>query len=59
MLPTPRGYHTAVLHDSRIFVIGGYDGQHVYDDVHVLDLGALAFLPAVTNFEVGDGDIDE
>ena len=24
--PTGRGYHGAVLHDSRVFVIGGFDG---------------------------------
>ncbi len=24
--PSGRGYHTAVLHDSRLFVIGGFDG---------------------------------
>lgn len=26
MPPTGRGYHGAVLHDSRLFVIGGFDG---------------------------------
>lgn len=32
MPPTGRGYHGAVLHDSRLFVIGGFDGfvPHVH-----------------------------
>lgn len=30
----PRGYHTAVLHDSRIYVLGGYDGKEGLDDVY-------------------------
>jgi hypothetical protein len=24
--PTGRGYHYAVLYDSRLFIIGGFDG---------------------------------
>lgn len=30
MPPTGRGYHGAVLHDSRLFVIGGFDGFVTY-----------------------------
>lgn len=30
MPPTGRGYHGAVLHDSRLFVIGGFDGFVAY-----------------------------
>jgi len=37
--PSPRGYHSSVCTDSRLFIIGGYDGQTVYSDTHVLDLG--------------------
>jgi len=37
--PSPRGYQTALLYDSRIFVFGGYDGKRCYGDTHVLDLG--------------------
>ncbi|ORY06576.1 galactose oxidase [Basidiobolus meristosporus CBS 931.73] len=51
--PTGRGYHTAVLYDSRLFVYGGYDGKKVYDEVYILDLSACAYLPQVTNFELG------
>lgn len=29
--PSGRGYHGAVLHDSRLFVIGGFDGyDHLF-----------------------------
>ncbi|ORX94444.1 galactose oxidase [Basidiobolus meristosporus CBS 931.73] len=51
--PTGRGYHTAVLYDSRLFVYGGYDGHRVFDEVYILDLSACAYLPQVTNFELG------
>lgn len=47
-----RGYHTAVLHDSRIYVLGGYDGKDVFDDVHILELSACAYLPQITNFDI-------
>ena len=26
MPPSGRGYHCAVLYDSRLFIIGGFDG---------------------------------
>ncbi|KAG9298161.1 hypothetical protein G9A89_000038 [Geosiphon pyriformis] len=50
--PSGRGYHTTVLHDSRLFVFGGYDGHTVFDDVFVLDLSACAYLPQITNFQL-------
>lgn len=50
--PTPRGYHTSVLHDSRLYILGGYDGKHVFDDVYMLELSACAYLPQITNFEI-------
>jgi len=53
--PSGRGYHTAVLHDSRIFLYGGYDGQDVFDDLWILDLSACAYLPQITDFEIGAG----
>eukprot|EP01119_Soliformovum_irregulare_P012923 TRINITY_DN338_c1_g1_i2.p2 TRINITY_DN338_c1_g1~~TRINITY_DN338_c1_g1_i2.p2 ORF type:complete len:140 (-),score=15.27 TRINITY_DN338_c1_g1_i2:45-464(-) len=40
--PTPRGYHSAVYCDSRIFVIGGYDGSQCYSETFILDLGTYA-----------------
>ena len=36
--PSARGYHTATAFDSRIFIIGGYDGTRCFGDTHVLDL---------------------
>ncbi|TPX30402.1 hypothetical protein SmJEL517_g06030 [Synchytrium microbalum] len=51
--PKGRGYHTAVMHDSRLFVFGGYDGESVFSDMWILDLGAFAYLPQITSFQVG------
>jgi len=42
-VPSPRGYHTSTLHDSRLFIFGGYDGKRGYGDVHILDLGIYSF----------------
>jgi hypothetical protein len=50
--PSPRGYHAAVLADSRLFVFGGFNGHAVYDDVHILDLAAAGYLPQVTSFKI-------
>lgn len=52
--PPGRGYHVAVLHDGRIFISGGYNGVSVFDDLWALDLGAGAYLPQVTTFEVDE-----
>lgn len=52
--PPARGYHVAVLHDARIFISGGYNGVAVFDDLWALDLGAGAYLPQVTTFEVNE-----
>lgn len=32
--PSQRGYHTAILSDSRIFVFGGYNGSAAYEGTH-------------------------
>jgi len=50
--PTPRGYHASLLADSRLFVFGGYNGHDVFEDVHMLDLAAAAYLPQVTSFSI-------
>jgi hypothetical protein len=50
--PTPRGYHSAVLYDSRIFVFGGYNGQSFFNDVYVLELSSFAYLPQIVNFSI-------
>lgn len=46
--PKGRGYHSAILHDSRVYVLGGYDGTEVFGDMWVLELATLAYLPQVT-----------
>lgn len=39
-LPSPRSWHAStVLPRQRIFVHGGYDGNHILTDSFVLDLG--------------------
>jgi Rab9 effector protein with kelch motifs len=50
--PSPRGYHAAVLADSRLFVFGGFNGHTVFDDVYLLDLAGAAYLPQVTSFRI-------
>ena len=45
--PGNRGYHAAVLADSRLYIFGGFDGHSVFDDVCLLDLAAAAYLPQV------------
>lgn len=57
--PSARGYHMTVLHDSRLFVIGGFNGQNVFDEVFTLDLGGNAFLPQITNFVIDELDGEE
>ncbi|KAI8913047.1 hypothetical protein DFJ77DRAFT_466593 [Powellomyces hirtus] len=52
-LPAGRGYHTAVLCDSRLWLYGGYDGGNLFGDCWVLELGASAYLPQITSFDVG------
>ena len=50
--PSPRGYHCALLADSRVFAFGGYNSHDVFDDVFVLDLAGAAYLPQVTSFKI-------
>ncbi|KAI8814668.1 hypothetical protein BJ742DRAFT_671422 [Cladochytrium replicatum] len=52
LMPSPRGYHSAVLYDSRLYVFGGYDGADVFGDMWVLDLSACAYLPQITSFDI-------
>jgi len=51
-IPAPRGYHAAVLADCRIFLIGGFNGLTLFDDVQILELAASAYLPQVTSFAI-------
>jgi hypothetical protein len=50
--PTPRGYHTTVLYDSRIFLFGGYNGTSFSNDVFILDLASYAYLPQIVKFTI-------
>lgn len=50
--PSPRGYHTAILHDSRLYILGGYDGKNVFEDIYLLELSSSAYLSQITNFDI-------
>jgi len=50
--PSSRGNHATILADSRVFLFGGFNGQHGLEDVHIMDLGVSAYLPQVTSFEI-------
>jgi len=41
-VPSPRGYHTSIMHDSRMHIFGGFDGKKSFKDVFNLDLGIYA-----------------
>jgi len=40
-LPTPRQDHAAVVHGDFIYVIGGFDGNNLLDDVYRIQLSTL------------------
>jgi len=50
--PSSRGYHAAIVTDSRLFLFGGFDGHDAHEDVHVLDLAGAAYLPQVMSFSI-------
>ncbi|KAJ6614701.1 hypothetical protein B0H10DRAFT_1801491 [Mycena sp. CBHHK59/15] len=50
--PSARGYHVTLLADSRLFLYGGFNGSNAFDEVHILDLAAAAYLPQVTHFDI-------
>jgi hypothetical protein len=58
-LPPARGYHSVVLSDSRLWLFGGFDGHIVFDDLWILDLAGLAYLPQVTSFGISIDDGEE
>ncbi|KAJ2343682.1 hypothetical protein GGH92_004809 [Coemansia sp. RSA 2673] len=51
--PIPRGYHACALHDGRLFLHGGYNGQEVFDDMFMLELSSYSYLPQVPEFVIG------
>ncbi|KAJ1894837.1 hypothetical protein LPJ66_004947 [Kickxella alabastrina] len=51
--PIPRGYHACALHDGRLFLHGGYNGQEVFDDLYTLELSSYSYLPQVPEFVIG------
>lgn len=45
--PAPRGSHSCVMYDARLFMFGGLDGSTAYGDMHILDLSTSAYLAQV------------
>ena len=43
-IPLPRGYHTTVFHDSRLFIYGGSADAQIFNDLYILELGIHAYL---------------
>lgn len=50
--PSGRGYHGAVLHDSRIFIIGGFDAHTVFGETYVLELAASSYYHQISHFQI-------
>lgn len=42
--PSPRGHHTTVYCDSRLFVFGGSGEKNIFNDLYILELGVNAYL---------------
>jgi len=51
-VPMPWGYHASLLANSWLFFFGRFNGHDVFDDMHILDLAAAAYLPQVTSFSI-------
>lgn len=50
--PSGRGYHGAVLHDSRLFVIGGFDGHNMFNDTYILELAISSYYSQISHFNI-------
>lgn len=50
--PSGRGYHGAILYDSRLVVIGGFDGSEVFRDVMLLELAVHAYYSQISHFTI-------
>jgi len=42
--PSPRGHHTTIFCDSRLFVFAGADEKSEFNDLYILELGVNAYL---------------
>lgn len=50
--PCGRGYHAAVLYDSRLFIFGGFDGKQVFNDTYILELAVSSYYSQISHFSV-------
>ena len=41
MPPSKRAYHTALLWQGKVILIGGYDGKNHYEDTWILHVGMM------------------
>ena len=55
--PLARGYSTMTLIEGsgRLAVIGGHSGSRTFDDVHILELGANAYMPQIKRWTSAGG----
>ena len=53
--PLARGYSTMTLVDGRCVVIGGFNSHRAFDDVHILELGANAYMPQIKRWTSAGG----
>ncbi|OLL22195.1 Tip elongation aberrant protein 1 [Neolecta irregularis DAH-3] len=54
-VPEPRGYASLTLYNNTLYLIGGFDGSTVFDQIYALELGASAYLSQIDGFQVGSG----
>ncbi len=50
--PCGRNYHTASVVDNRAFIFGGYDGNKMLNDVHILELDGVELSTYVVSYNV-------
>ena len=50
--PSGRGYHAAVLHDSRVWLVGGFDGVKVFGEEWVLELAVSSYYSQISHFTI-------
>jgi len=57
--PSPRGYHSTVLHDGRVIVVGGFNGHQAFGEVWLLELGVHAYYAQISHFSVDSSFTNE
>lgn len=47
-----RGYHGATLVDGRVIIIGGFDGEKVFGETWILELGGCSYFSQISCFTI-------